>query len=35
MALDLQQRPPQYGHRRHNSRHEAEYDRVNFTDAAC
>ena len=24
MAMDLQQRPPEYGHRRHHTRHETE-----------
>jgi len=33
MAMDLQQRPPQHGHRRHHTRHETENGRVNSTDA--
>ena len=31
MALDLQQRSAQYGHRRHNARNEPENSRVNST----
>jgi hypothetical protein len=30
MAMDLQQRPPQHGHRRHHTRHETEYGCVKF-----
>jgi transposase InsO family protein len=33
MAMDLQQRPPQHGHRRHHTRHETENGRVSSTDA--
>jgi hypothetical protein len=33
MAMDLQQRPPQHGHRRHHTRHEIEYGCVNSADA--
>jgi putative transposase len=33
MAMELQQRPPQHGHRRHNIRHETENSRMNSTDA--
>jgi hypothetical protein len=31
MALDLQQRPAQHGHRRHYTRNETENSRVNST----
>jgi transposase InsO family protein len=31
MALDLQQRATQHGHRRHNPRHETENSRLNST----
>lgn len=33
MALDLQQRPPEHGHRRYHTRPETEDGRVNSTDA--
>jgi hypothetical protein len=31
MALDLQQRATQHGHRRHNTRNETENSRLNST----
>jgi len=33
MVMDLQQRPPQHGHRRHHTRYKTENGRVNSTDA--
>jgi hypothetical protein len=33
MVMDLQQRPAQHGHRRHNTRHETENGRMSSTTA--
>jgi hypothetical protein len=33
MAMDLQQRPPEYGYRRHHTRTETENGRVSSTNA--